>query len=104
MKNHLGTNISNVEFKGFEINFLKFNSKVKIKTKIKTKTKNFSLGLKVLIDGNIPRSAGLSSSSALVVCAALTISIANGISINKVFFSFTFRFDLTQKCFSFRMN
>lgn len=40
-------------------------------------------GLKVLIDGNIPRSAGLSSSSALVVCAALTISIANGISIKK---------------------
>ena len=41
-------------------------------------------GMKVLIDGNIPRSAGLSSSSALVVCAALTTCVANGISISKV--------------------
>jgi len=46
---------------------------------------NFSLGLKVLIDGTIPRSAGLSSSSALVVCSALTTAINNGINIHKVY-------------------
>ncbi len=40
--------------------------------------------MKVLIDGTIPRSAGLSSSSALVVCAALTTVTINGISITKV--------------------
>ncbi|UJR16376.1 hypothetical protein I4U23_003279 [Adineta vaga] len=40
-------------------------------------------GMKVLIDGTIPRSAGLSSSSALVVCAALTTAINNGINISK---------------------
>ena len=41
-------------------------------------------GMKVLIDGTIPRSAGLSSSSALVVCSALTTTLSNGININKV--------------------
>jgi N-acetylgalactosamine kinase len=40
--------------------------------------------MKVLIDGTIPLSAGLSSSSALVVCAALTTVIMNGINISKV--------------------
>lgn len=40
--------------------------------------------MKVLIDGNIPRSAGLSSSSALVVCAALTTALANQLQINTV--------------------
>ncbi|CAF3789178.1 unnamed protein product [Adineta steineri] len=40
-------------------------------------------GMKVLIDGTIPRSAGLSSSSALVVCAALSTTINNGIHITK---------------------
>jgi galactokinase len=40
--------------------------------------------MKILIDGTIPRSAGLSSSSALVVCSALTTAIINGININKV--------------------
>ena len=40
--------------------------------------------MKVLIDGTIPQSAGLSSSSALVVCAALTTTIINGIHITKV--------------------
>jgi N-acetylgalactosamine kinase len=42
------------------------------------------LGMKVLIDGTIPLSAGLSSSSALVVCSALTTAIINGINITKV--------------------
>jgi galactokinase len=41
--------------------------------------------MKVLIDGTIPLSAGLSSSSALVVCAALTTVIANGVNIGKVY-------------------
>lgn len=40
--------------------------------------------MKILIDGTIPRSAGLSSSSALVVCSALTTAIINGINITKV--------------------
>jgi galactokinase len=44
-------------------------------------------GMKVLIDGTIPLSAGLSSSSALVVCSALTTAINNGININKVYIS-----------------
>ena len=44
----------------------------------------FVVGMKVLIDGNVPLSAGLSSSSALVVCSALTTAIINGIQINKV--------------------
>lgn len=47
---------------------------------------NVCLGMKILIDGNIPLSAGLSSSSALVVCSALTTAIINGIHINKVCF------------------
>lgn len=46
----------------------------------------FVLGMKVLIDGNVPLSAGLSSSSALVVCSALTTAIINGIHIDKVDF------------------
>jgi galactokinase len=46
---------------------------------------NYFLGMKVLIDGTIPLSAGLSSSSALVVCAALTTVIANGVNIGKVY-------------------
>jgi len=47
-------------------------------------------GIKVLIDGTIPRSAGLSSSSALVVCAALTTAMNNGINISKVDISIIF--------------
>ncbi|CAF3741795.1 unnamed protein product [Rotaria sordida] len=47
-------------------------------------------GMKVLIDGTIPRSAGLSSSSALVVCAALTTVIGNRINISKT--------DLAELC------
>jgi galactokinase len=55
--------------------------------------------LKVLIDGTIPRSAGLSSSSALVVCSALTTAINNGININKVYISILFlqiSFDISR--------
>ena len=37
------------------------------------------IGMKVLLDGNIPPSAGLSSSSALVCCAALATVIANNL-------------------------
>ncbi|CAF4489788.1 unnamed protein product [Rotaria socialis] len=58
---------------------------------IHDKFPDFNLkGMKVLIDGTIPRSAGLSSSSALVVCAALTTAIANGITIGKT--------DLAERC------
>lgn len=46
--------------------------------------------MKILIDGNIPQSAGLSSSSALVVCSALTTAICSGIHINKVDFRLCF--------------
>ena len=37
------------------------------------------IGMKVLLDGNIPPSAGLSSSSALVCCAALATVVANNV-------------------------
>ena len=38
-------------------------------------------GMKVLLDGNIPPSAGLSSSSALVCCAALSTVVANDLTL-----------------------
>lgn len=41
-------------------------------------------GFKALVDGTIPRSAGLSSSSALVCCAALSMMKANGRVMTKV--------------------
>lgn len=53
-------------------------------------------GMKVLIDGTIPRSAGLSSSSALVVCAALATTINNGITISKVHGFVLFFFEFHQ--------
>ena len=40
-------------------------------------------GLKILIDSHVPPAAGLSSSSAFVVCTAVTIAHANGI-IDKI--------------------
>jgi N-acetylgalactosamine kinase len=40
-------------------------------------------GFKALVDGTIPQSAGLSSSSALVCCAALAMLKANGWSMTK---------------------
>ena len=40
-----------------------------------------SVGMDILIDGNIPPSAGLSSSSALVCCAALTTAYANKVDM-----------------------
>ena len=63
--------------------------------------------MKVLIDGTIPRSAGLSSSSALVVCAALATTINNGITISKVqvsvlpfveLYQLFFQSDLAELC------
>ena len=64
--------------------------------------------MKVLIDGTIPLSAGLGSSSALVVCAALTTILINEIHINKVDnsilgafhfdFMFSFKSDLAELC------
>ena len=38
-------------------------------------------GMKILLDGNIPPSAGLSSSSALVCCAALSTVVANDLTL-----------------------
>lgn len=37
------------------------------------------VGLKILIDSNVPPAAGLSSSSAFTVCSALTVAHANGV-------------------------
>lgn len=39
------------------------------------------IGMDLLVDGNVPPSAGLSSSSALVCCAALTTAYANKVNI-----------------------
>lgn len=39
------------------------------------------VGMDILIDGNVPPSAGLSSSSALVCCAALTTAYANKVDM-----------------------
>lgn len=50
-------------------------------------------GVSMLVDGNIPSGAGLSSSSALVCCAALATAHANGVSHSKVAFA-----ALTAKC------
>ena len=40
-------------------------------------------GLKILISGNVPLAAGLSSSSALTVCSTLLTLVANGLQKNK---------------------
>ena len=41
------------------------------------------VGMKILIDSNVPPAAGLSSSSAFTVCSAITCAHANGI-LNKI--------------------
>ena len=41
-------------------------------------------GFKAVVDGTVPKSAGLSSSSALVCCAALAMMKANQWNIPKV--------------------
>lgn len=43
-------------------------------------------GLTCMVDGTVPPSAGLSSSSALVCCSALLTMHANGHSLSKVIF------------------
>lgn len=40
-------------------------------------------GMSIMVDGNIPNSAGLSSSSALVCCAGLATMQANGLAFSK---------------------
>jgi galactokinase len=41
-------------------------------------------GLNVCVYGEVPKSSGLSSSSALVVCSALTTLHANNLSLTRV--------------------
>ena len=40
-------------------------------------------GMKILIDSHVPAAAGLSSSSAYTVCAAVTTMHANGFAIHQ---------------------
>lgn len=42
------------------------------------------VGMDIMLDGSVPRSAGLSSSSALVCCAAMTTAKCNDTVITKV--------------------
>ncbi|XP_033125151.1 N-acetylgalactosamine kinase-like [Anneissia japonica] len=51
------------------------------------------VGLNILADGTVPRSAGLSSSSALVCCAGLTMMHANNLKISKLELA-----DICAKC------
>lgn len=41
-------------------------------------------GLQCMVDGNIPRCAGLSSSSALVCCSSLAVAYSNGFKFSKI--------------------
>ncbi|XP_071964346.1 N-acetylgalactosamine kinase-like [Antedon mediterranea] len=51
------------------------------------------VGLSILTDGTVPKSAGLSSSSALVCCAGLTMMYANDLNISKLELA-----DICAKC------
>lgn len=62
------------------------------------------VGLDVTVDGTVPPSAGLSSSSAMVCCAALSLMHANKLAISKVsttvkFSMFCFGMCSCIKCF-----
>lgn len=46
-------------------------------------------GMNICLYGQVPKSAGLSSSSALVVCSALATVFANKLQINKVCLIYT---------------
>eukprot|EP00795_Rhopilema_esculentum_P011467 gene11467-21679_t len=51
------------------------------------------VGMKMVVDGTVPKSAGLSSSSALVCCASLATMFANGRQLTKYELA-----DICKKC------
>ena len=73
---------------------------VKVKSKSKVKCPIQYPGMNILLDGTVPKSAGLSSSSALVCCAALTTAYANNKSFTKV----RFRSLIGNKCCQTEFN
>ena len=58
-----------------------------IKGLVESKRLDKSCSISALLSGNIPPSAGLSSSSALVCCSALMTAVANSVSMSKVDFA-----------------
>ena len=51
---------------------------------LKKNSHNMLKGVNILISGNIPSGAGLSSSSALIVCIANAINVLNELNIKKI--------------------
>ena len=63
-----------VEFEGNHLKYFRAGYRAGVKHLDRTKLK----GLQVVIGGNVPLAAGLSSSAAFTVCSALTSLHANG--------------------------